>query len=329
MRFATTSDQQELAAAVRELLAERADEAFLRAAVADPAQRTGPVWRLLDEVGLFSALRSEADGGLGLGGVEAVLLAEEIGRAALPGPVVETALLAPLVLGGQAPAGIVAAGLGPAGPVLDAELADVVLLADPDAGVRAGTPAELGLEVRPQVDASRSWWVRAADPAGRVVVPGANAARALADAGAVLVAAQLVGAGQAVLDRAVDYARQRHQFGRAIGSYQAVKHRLADVAVALAFARPLVLRAAAGLGADGPARSRDASAAKASATRAADLAARAALQVHGAVGYTEELGLQLWLTRIWSLAAQGGTAAEHRRRVLETVRGTARPPRCP
>jgi alkylation response protein AidB-like acyl-CoA dehydrogenase len=330
VRFALTDDQEELAAAVRKLLAAEAGEPFLRAAVDDPGLRTGPVWDRLVELGVFTALLPEARGGLGLGGVEAALIAEEIGRAALPGPVVETALVVPLLLG-EAPdgAGVVAVRQGSAGGVPDAELADAVLLPDGDAGVLAAPRGDLQLVALPQVDASRTWWTIGGTVTGRVVAPGADAVAALADIGAVLTAAQLVGAGQAVLDQAVAYATQRAQFGRAIGSYQAVKHQLADVVVALAFARPLVLRAAAALDGEVPTRSRDASAAKAAAARAADRAARVALQVHGAIGYTQELGLQLWLTRIWSLLPQWGAAAAHRRQVLAALRGGRRPERYP
>ncbi len=124
---------------------------------------------------------------------------------------------------------------------------------------------------------------------------------------------QLVGAGQALLEAAVNYAKQRTQFGRAIGSYQAIKHKLADVHIAIELACPLVYGAAVSL------EPRDVSAAKAAASEAALLAARSALQTHGAIGFTCEHDLSLWLLRVQALHSAWGTPQEHRRRVLEAL----------
>jgi hypothetical protein len=140
--------------------------------------------------------------------------------------------------------------------------------------------------------------------------------------GALATAAQLVGAGQAMLDRSVDYAKQRSQFGRIIGSYQAIKHKLADVHIALELARPLVYGAALALAARSPDTARDVSAAKAAASDAALLAARAALQVHGAIGYTAEHDLSHWLLRVQALQSAWGDPVSHRRRVLEALGAT-------
>src|SRR5262249_21454273 len=131
-------------------------------------------------------------------------------------------------------------------------------------------------------------------------------------------AAQLLGLGSALLDRSVGYAQQRTQFGAPIGSFQAVKHQLADVAVALDLARPLLFGAALALhSADA---TRDVSAAKVACTDAAYLAARTALQVHGAIGYTAEYDLALWLTKVRALVSAWGTQRWHRDRVLAAIR---------
>lgn len=127
------------------------------------------------------------------------------------------------------------------------------------------------------------------------------------------VSAYLVGAGERLLADSVEYVKQRRQFGRAIGSYQAVKHRLADVRIALDFARPLVLGAAC---APTP---RSASAAMAGASDAAHLASRTALQVHGAIGYTLECDLSIWMLRVLDLRATWGTPRWHRERVLASL----------
>ena len=107
------------------------------------------------------------------------------------------------------------------------------------------------------------------------------------DLAALATAAELLGAGERVLADSVTYVKQRSQFGRAIGSYQAIKHQLADVRIALDFARPLVLGAAVE---PNPARSRRP---RSRLPSAANLAARVGLQVHGAIGYTEEYDLRL------------------------------------
>jgi alkylation response protein AidB-like acyl-CoA dehydrogenase len=123
----------------------------------------------------------------------------------------------------------------------------------------------------------------------------------------------MLGAGERGLADTVVYAKQRRQFGREIGSYQAVKHQLADVRIALDFARPLVLGAALG---EVPA-----SAAKVAAGDAAHRAARTGLQVHGAIGYTAEFDLSLWLLRIRALVTAWGTPAYHRARLLDSIVG--------
>jgi alkylation response protein AidB-like acyl-CoA dehydrogenase len=138
----------------------------------------------------------------------------------------------------------------------------------------------------------------------------------------VAVAAQLIGLARHLLETTVAYARTRKQFGTPIGGFQAVKHRLADVAIAVDFAAPLVYAAALSVDADRPSADRDVSAAKATAGEAAALAARAALQVHGAIGYTDELDLRFWLTRVWSLASAYGDTGLHRSRLRAAILGT-------
>ena len=115
------------------------------------------------------------------------------------------------------------------------------------------------------------------------------------------------------MSAAVGYAKQRTQFGRVIGSYQAIKHKLADVHIAIDLARPLVYGAALSL------QPRDVSAAKVAASDAALLAARSSLQTHGAIGFTQEHDLSLLLLRVQALRPAWGTPEAHRRRVLEAL----------
>ena len=119
--------------------------------------------------------------------------------------------------------------------------------------------------------------------------------------------------------RRVEYAKTRKQFGREIGSFQALKHQLADLMLAVEFARPLVYRAAYSLAEGKTTASRDVSAAKVNAAQAGEHAARTAIQVHGAIGYTDELDLQYWLKRVWWLVPSWGDAIHHRARVAAAV----------
>jgi alkylation response protein AidB-like acyl-CoA dehydrogenase len=164
--------------------------------------------------------------------------------------------------------------------------------------------------------AARVRWVPT--PATRLTEDPAVAALAF-DQGALGVAAQLVGLGQRMLDITVGYVTEREQFGQPVGAFQAVKHHLADAHQQLAFARPAVHRAVHSVATGAATRARDVSMAKAMASDAARFTGRQALQCHGAIGYTVEADLHLYLKRSWALAAAWGDAAWHRDRVGQAL----------
>jgi alkylation response protein AidB-like acyl-CoA dehydrogenase len=139
------------------------------------------------------------------------------------------------------------------------------------------------------------------------------------DRGALAAAAYLVGLSERMIDVAAEYARQREQYGRPIGVNQAVKHLLADALLKVEFAKPAVYRAAWSIAEGEPTRARDVSMAKAFASDAAYRSSRSAMQVHGAIGYTWEADLQLWMKKAWALQRAWGDATFHRRRVAEAV----------
>ena len=326
MRFGFTDDQRELAGAVREILAAELTPS-VRASAPDASGRRGSVWKSLSEAGVFGLLVPEEVGGLGLTELDAVLVLEELGRAAVPGPVAETAFVAaPLIasepaawewLEGLADGAVVAVAAESGGYLPDADVADVLILLGGDTASLQPTSQPSGdLTRQATVDPSRPLFSL---PAASGTLVSGPAVSALRDRAVLATATQLVGASAHLLEASVAYAKTRKQFGREIGSFQALKHQLADLMLAVEFARPLAHRAAYSLATGSPTASRDVSAAKVSAAQAGEHAARTAIQVHGAIGYTDELDLQYWLKRVWWLVPAWGDAIAHRNRVAAAV----------
>jgi len=310
MKFSFTEDQRLLAETVREVLEKACPPEAVRAATRD--ERPGPAWRALAEVGLFGAHIAEEHGGLGLTPLDTVLAYEQTGWFAAPGPIVETAVAAPRVVAvGQLPELATGSLIVSARPAADPYLPDADLATLLVAGSALAPADGIALTPHGSVDAARRLFTAELDAAPDDPVAF--------DQAALATAAQLVGLGRRLREQAVGYAGQRRQFGKVIGSFQALKHQLADVAIALEFAAPLVYRAAYSLAHEAPAASRDVSAAKNAASGAAHRAARTALQVHGAIGYTDELDLQLWLNRVWALRSAWGDDGFHRARLRDAL----------
>ncbi len=207
--------------------------------------------------------------------------------------------------------------------VADAQAADLLLLVAQRRNARTQArrhPADFQPEhrhvapaVQGRVDAF------ATKPALRLHRSEGRFGRGALNRAALAAAAQLLGLAQRMLDLGIDYAAQRKQFGKPIGSFQAVKHHLADVAVKIEFARPVVARAAYALAHDAAQQAVHVSHAKLAAGEAATLAARQSLQVHGAMGYTWEADLQMFMKRAWALDAAWGDRAFHKSRVAAFV----------
>jgi alkylation response protein AidB-like acyl-CoA dehydrogenase len=324
MRFAFTEEQLALAGAVRDLLERHCPPAVVREAWNAPpgALSRGP-WDGLVEMGVMEVLVPAAAGGLGLDYCSLVLLLEESGRAALPHPIVETAAVAaPLLGAGAAGAAGAAAGAGEmvgaclaGSPVACARDVDRLVVDDGGSLYLAGRD-EVVVEDLPSVDGGRRLG-RIAGISGTAapLASGVVAVEAAFDRAALGAAAQLIGLSQRMLDMTVSHVGSRRQFGVAVGSFQAVKHQLADCLTELSFARPVVYSAAYAMAAQLPERSTAVSTAKAMASEAALYVGRRALQCHGAMGYTVEYDLHLYMKRAWALARAYGDAAWHRRRV--------------
>jgi alkylation response protein AidB-like acyl-CoA dehydrogenase len=338
MRLLPDPDALEFATGIRELLARSCDAEALRAAWDSGDGRVPGLWKRLAETGLTGLTVPEQYGGAGMDLTAAVPALVESGRAAAPEPVVETlagvALLAsaggpvaaewlPRVCAGEASLSI---GQSHVPLTHGARWADLFLIADAG-GIRAFSRDEVDVAEQPALDPGVGYGLVTARGAG-VELPEADGFAAF-DTACVAVAAQLAGLAQAMLDMSVRYAGQREQFGKPIGTFQAVKHQLADVYVDVAFAVPVVHRAAWSVAHALPSRARDVSHAKHAATIAAERAARTALQVHAGIGYTYEHDLHMWMKRTWTLAAQWGDLAFHRGRVASAVLADEPPPRVP
>jgi alkylation response protein AidB-like acyl-CoA dehydrogenase len=298
MNFQPTADQQLFARTVRELLEKECPPEAARAGFS--AQR----WARLKEMGVVDMLAS------GMSEVDLVPILEEAGRAALPEPLIEAAMIA-----GGALDGVVTAGVGTK-YIAHADVADVIVVE------RGGA---LYLLVRDSVKLRPVETIDDARPLFEITGGLESGTRFeadthLADNRATLgAAAELLGLASRCIEMAADYAKERHQFGKPIGSFQAVKHKLADALLRLEFARPVVYRAAWSLGRGEPTKDRDVSMAKAMSGEAAAGAAKAALQTLGAIGYTQEHDLHVWMKRIWAFNAAWGTPDEHRARVARAV----------
>jgi alkylation response protein AidB-like acyl-CoA dehydrogenase len=306
--FELTADQDALQAGMRKLCEGRFPIARVRELIDTGLDRA--LWRELADAGVFALRLPEAGGGVGLGHAEAVLVFEELGRALVPGPLVATHLAA-----GFTDAEIV--GLverpGARGRVMveHRDAIDVLLALDDEGvwaiepGALAATPVAGPLDPLTPV-------ARVDELPHGTHVAGAEEAARWRLTGAALVAAQQLGLALAATDLAVAYAKQREQFDRPIGSFQAVKHILADMLVRAEVARAAVY--AAGVTLDDPAvgnGARAVASAKVMAGEAALRNGKACVQVHGGMGFTWEVDAHLYLKRAWVLDTVFGSVDDH------------------
>ncbi|MER7518248.1 acyl-CoA dehydrogenase family protein [Streptomyces sp. NPDC126499] len=330
MRFLPTDEQRAFARSLDAMLTAADTPTAVRAwAAGDPGPGRA-LWRGLGEAGVFALAVPEAYEGLGPRPVELAHAFVESGRHAVPGPLVETvaaaALLAELAGRGETgPAKRFLPGLVSGGTTASLVLAPDALALDPDVADALFVVTGDELRIAPghtgiRVSADPVRRLAAPAPGGELLAAGPAVAAAAVRArrwALLATAAQALGVGLTLLDRTVAYAKQRTQFGAPIGSFQAVKHRLADTLLGLEFARPLLFGAALTF------QEGDLAAAKAACGEAAYAAARGALQIHGAVGYTEELDLSLWLRKARPLRDAWGTPSWCRARVLAELTTTA------
>jgi alkylation response protein AidB-like acyl-CoA dehydrogenase len=328
--FEPTDDQVALQSGLRRFLADRVTPEARRAMAELPGAVDRDLWRELAGMGVFALTRPEAAGGAGLGVAEATLVFEELGRAAVPGPLIGTFLAAGLGEGATAGAGAdlaAAAATGDAvvglvpravagAPALVEHLAALDgLLVVGDEEVALVEPPLASRTVTRPLDPLSPVDVVDELPAG-TALGGLDVVGRLRAGGGLLAAALQVGLADAAVAMATGYALQRTQFGRLIGSFQGLKHLLADAHVQVEVARAAVQAAGvevddalAGHG-DAVRVHRALDAARIVASSAADRATRACVQVHGGMGFTWEHDAHLYLKRALVLDAGIGSPDE-------------------
>lgn len=333
MRFALSDDQKMLQDSLVRTLADASPLDRVRRFAADPADRAEDVAKAMTDFGLPGLLVPEAFGGSGLGLLEAALASEALGAAVAPVAFLGMAL-APIALthgGSEAQqaewlpklaAGEVMAALAIAEPIAGARdgagltakdgklsgralfvpggmAAGLIVAADAGDALHLVRGDAAGLSRTPMatIDDSRRFAELAFDAVAAEPL-ASNGGLALRDAAWVILAADTLGAGQVMLDKAVAYAKERKQFGRVIGSFQAVKHLCAEMAAELEPARALVWYAAYAYDHAPEEASLMAAHAKAHTSEIGRFVARTSTEVHGGMGMTDLLGLHYWFKRI-------------------------------
>ncbi|WLW55812.1 acyl-CoA dehydrogenase family protein [Streptomyces sp. YU58] len=322
MRFLLDPEQRAFTGSLDALLTAADTPTVIRAWARGDHTGGRALWSRLADAGVFALAVPEPYDGLGLRPVDLTLAFIELGRHAVPGPLVETVAAATLLAGLDDPgpakrllpalaSGESVATLATGGYALDADMADVRLsvLPMPEGATRLYLAPPPDTPPHPSLDPARRLFPAHHPHRGELLATDPPLPPALRLA-RLTTAAQALGLGLALLDKTVAYVKQRTQFGAPIGSFQAVKHQLADAKIALEFARPLLLGAALTL------TESDVAAAKLTACTAAYRTARTALQLHGAIGYTAEYDLSLWLTKARALRTAWGTPDACRATVL-------------
>ncbi|MBO9499060.1 MAG: acyl-CoA/acyl-ACP dehydrogenase [Novosphingobium sp.] len=347
MNFDFSEDVEAMRSEVRRMLDDRYPAGAVRQAVDRGERFDRSFWALAGEMGLIGAAIPEAHGGAGLGHEALCMIAEEIGASLAPVPFASSVYLAAEAIAlfgsedqkvkwlpGLASGALIGcfalaegpgdpreAGLGPFGsvkwPVVDGDIADIAVVAASD-GLWVVELDQAGREPIETLDAVRaSVKLVLRDVAGeKLQTNGWPAIARLLDRAAILTAFEQVGGTRAALDMAVGYARERYAFGRAIASFQAIKHKLADIYVALELARSNAYYGAWALEneADLPAA---AAAARLAASEAYTLAARENIQTHGGMGFTWESDCHLHYRRARETALALGSSRYWRDRLID------------
>jgi alkylation response protein AidB-like acyl-CoA dehydrogenase len=325
MNFDLNDEQREIKDTARSFLSDRFKPGKVRE-LAESRSYDDGLTKQIAELGWLGIAIPEDQGGQGLGMVELAVLCEELGFACAPSPFLASAGAAlaieaagsdeqksewlPKLASGEATGSFGEVSNGDSTLFPDLGSADVVAIFNGD-GAQLAAAGDLTIEDVETIDATRSYG-KLADPGGDELPGDVSAAR---DRIAVAIAAELTGNAQRTMEMAVEYARERHQFGRPVGAYQAVSHRCAAMLLAAEESRSLTYYAAWTADAQPESLPLGAAMANARAVDAAWEVANASLQVHGGIGFTWEHDLQFWLKRARVAGQMLGTAGEQRDRV--------------
>lgn len=339
MNFNFTDDQLVFRDAVRKFLMVEAAPEVLREIWAGDAGRSPDLRKKFTEQGLTSISVAEEFGGLGMGDIDWCLIHQELGYFAIPDSLIDTAyisagIFSDLLKQNPSKADFYKKWLAkivdgsariaishPVNPlVCDAAIADLVIIFSGDE-IHLVPRNEYEVEQSHSIDLSRRLyaiqWSPKADTCHLKGAAAVEIAERTLNRANLAITGQLLGLSQRMLDASIDYTSNRKQFGKPIGSFQAVKHHLADVAIQLEFAKPVYTRAAYSFVHDQSLSAVNISHAKLAAAKTAWLSAKQAIQVHGAMGYTWEVDLQMFMKRAWALDATWGDRGFHKKRVSE------------
>ena len=331
MFFDFTDEQFSLRDAARDFFAGEVTPAAVREAWSSETGRSGSLWRKMAETGFVGLTVPEAHGGLGMDEIDLVLILHEAGRVALPEPLLETtAVVAPTlaeagteaqqaawlprISAGEAIATVQLAG---APLVADAHVADVLLL-ERDGALHCVPRDRFQAMPQPSLDGARRVFTVEAEVGDDTAMAGGSEAAAKAfDRAAWATATFLVGLSERMLTMTVDYTKERQQFGRPIGSFQAVKHKMAETLLVVETAKAATWYAGYAIARETEDRSDAVSIAKSYASDAEYKANYDSLQCHGGIGFTWEHDLHLWLKRGKALEQAYGSATWHRARLAQ------------
>ena len=327
MHFDLNDEQQEIKRTAHEFLASRFKPEKVRE-LADADSYEDGLWREISELGWPGIAIAEDDGGQGLGMVELSALLEESGYVCAPSPLLGTAGAAlvisaagsdeqrsewlPKLASGEATGSFGGFADGQSTLFCDLPIADVVVTFNGE-GALLAPASEVDFERFAAIDSTRSYGL-VSDAAGERLPGDVDAGR---DRLAVAIAGELTGIAQRTLEMATDYAREREQFGRPIGAYQAVSHRIAGMLLATEESRSLTYYASWTADAEPESLPRAAAMAGARAADAGWEVPASALQVLGGIGFTWEHDLQFWLKRGRVAGRMLGSPRDHRERVAE------------
>jgi alkylation response protein AidB-like acyl-CoA dehydrogenase len=330
MQLDFTPDQEELRSSVRGVLEKECTRAFVREHVdrvvrGEPSDAPARLWKTFVSLDWPALTIAEEHGGIGLGYPELAVVAEELGRVLALGPLLTTiAGFVPLLReadGGEPWLAKVAAGEMSGAAAFTSEHvlcgAEVDMIAAVVDGHVVIVPPTVTRTIE-SLDATRTLVDIEAGDGTRLPISPEGVKRALEEM-TVAIAFELVGACQTIFDTNLQYAKERQQFGVPIGSFQAVKHKLANMFVALERARALCMFAAATINEDDERRTTATSAAKAAAGDCQKLVAQDGIQLLGGIGYTWEHDQHLYVKRAKVDDALFGNASFHRQRIADTL----------